>query len=357
MKSIFFGIFIFASASLFAQKKAEDVLLSLSEKERISQIFLVNVEGSKEFHPVEWTQDNHAVVPGGVLLFSYNIASSYAEVKNYIDSINKFYASNNSPLPLIAIDQEGGVVNRLKGITTYLPSQKKVKENNDLQQAFNLYSEQARQMKKLGINLNLSPVAEAETKSNKDFLATRSFGNVPDSVCYSFVCIQAYENNGVGSVAKHFPGNANTDPHIGLPKITVSQDEVYKDFIIPFAFILNANPSCVLMSHAVVSSIDEKPACMSKVWIKEILQNQIGYNGLVISDDIFMGALSKKSSEEIAVDVINSGVDVIMLSEKRFFAIAQYLLDYASKNPVFAERLFNAEKKVIEFKIKKGIIN
>ncbi len=347
---------LFIFFPLYSKTSAEKLFDNLSEIEKISQIFLVNVEGNEIFHPVEFLEDGTAVVPGGILLFSYNIGNSEEQLKNFISSINSFYKKNKSPLPFISVDQEGGEVNRLKKIASHLPSEKTISENYTLREAKSIYSNQAMQMKKLGITMNLAPVAESEIESNKLFLGTRTFGGVPKSVAYSMVCVTAYEENGIASVAKHFPGNANSDPHTGSVEITLSSSEVFKNFIFPFALILKSNPSCVLVSHAKINSLDENPACMSSFWIKEILQSRLGFEGLVLSDDIFMGALSDLPPEQVAANAIISGVDVIMLSGKKFLSVAQSLLKLAENDEVFANRLYEAEKKILDFKLKKRII-
>ncbi|WP_295797038.1 glycoside hydrolase family 3 N-terminal domain-containing protein [uncultured Treponema sp.] len=351
-----FLAFLLVFFPLYSKTSAEKIWNSLSEIEKISQIFLVNVEGNEIFHPVEFLEDGTAVVPGGIILFSYNIGNSKNQLKDYIFSINSFYKKNKSPLPFIAVDQEGGEVNRLKKITSHLPSEKKISENYTLKEAKSIYSNQAIQMKELGITMNLAPVAEAEIESNKVFLGTRTFGGVPNSVAYSMICVRAYEENGIASVAKHFPGNANSDPHTGSVEITLSPSEVFKSFIFPFALVLKSNPSCVLVSHAKINSLDENPACMSSFWIKEILQSYLGFKGLVLSDDVFMGALSDSPPEQVAANAIISGVDVIMLSEKKFLSVAKSLLNLAANDKFFANRLCAAEKKVLDFKLEKGII-
>ncbi len=348
------SVMFFPSLSL-ASPTSEKILLGLSDIEKISQLFLVNIEGDTSFHPVEFLEDGKPVLPGGILFFSYNIASSSEGVKSFVNSINAFYSKNGSPLPYIAVDQEGGDVCRLRGITSHLPSEKEVSKKLSASEAFFLYEKQAKELRSLGITLNLAPVAEVETEANKDFLETRTFGSIPDAVSYSLACILAYEEAGVGTVAKHFPGNANSDPHKGLSEINLSTSDVFRDFILPFALILSAHPSCVLVSHAVIPSFDEKKACMSSFWIEEVLKKYLGYKGLIMSDDIFMGALSDELPERAAFEALTSGVDIIMLSEKKFLPIAKALLKIAEKDSDFASRLFEAEVKVIDFKIQKGL--
>ncbi|MBQ5498287.1 MAG: glycoside hydrolase family 3 protein, partial [Treponema sp.] len=286
---------------------------ALSEEELVSQLFLVNIEGNSSYFAVEsrsaaqylpdgalapHVEVDPPLVPGGCLFFSFNIAPTAQELASFIDSIHDYCRIHNLLPPYLALDQEGGYVSRLSDIASRLPSQKTVAKRISASKAFELYSLQARQLASLGFNMNLAPVAEAETDLNRDMLQTRTFGSAVETSVYSAACVRAYEQNGIATVLKHFPGNANTDPHTGLPEIVCSDSELDSLFLSPFAFILTARPSCVLMSHArLTGSVggrgDAKtPACLSSFWVTDVLKEKMGFTGLVMSDDIFMGALA-----------------------------------------------------------------
>lgn len=341
-----------------------EYVASLSDETRISQLFLVNVEGNQNFHSVEKTSLETPLVPGGALLFSYNISKDPLETYEYIKSIHDFYVENQNVPPYIAVDQEGGEVNRLRSLTSVLWSQKKVAENFSESGAALLYSSQAKQMKNLGFNLNLAPVVEVENEANKDFLDTRTFGSRQDTLCFGKIAVTSYESNKIGTVLKHFPGNSSTDPHTGLPEIIVTKASLEENYLAPFKNLLPLS-SAVLMSHARVTIPDDEtysesktPACLSKFWVTEVLKNRLGFSGLVISDDIFMGALSKNGfpPESAAVKAIEAGIDVIMLSEKKFGNMAALLLKKEKEDENFSELLNDAVKNVIRYKIKAGIL-
>lgn len=362
MKKFFLIVFVFLCSCVFAAADNLDSYFNkLNDEEKVFQLFLVNIEGNKTYRPVEFLEDGSAVVPGGVLLFSYNIGNTAEELVLFLDSINDYCLKNKITPPYVAVDQEGGDVNRLRGITSALPSCKKIAENNSAEDAKRIYANQARQMRLLGIHMNLAPVAEPLLDYNKDFLGSRSFGTIPESVVYGRLCVGAYEENGVASVVKHFPGNSNTDPHTGLPVISLSKEEFENNFLLPFAFILNAaEPECILMSHAIVKGYDENtPACLSSFWIDEVLKNTMNYNGLVISDDIFMGALADNGfpPEVAVVKAIDAGVDVLMLSEKKFLNAARILIAESKRNPEFKNKIDAAVKRVLAFKNKYGLLN
>ena len=347
----------------------DNYVQTLPVDDKISQIFLVNIDGKHKYIPVEKTgalignpRVGEPLVPGGVLLFSFNIGSSKEEVIEYIQSIKEYYYIHNKVPPYISIDQEGGYVNRLRGITDMLPSAKTVASEYSLEEASTLYAIQAKQMAELGFSLNLAPVAEIETKFNKDFLDTRSFGSLEQVASYGTVQIQQFKAQKIGSAIKHFPGNTNLDPHTGLPEISVNANELNSTYIEPFKRLM-PYADAVLMSHARITVTDnpaadsQTPACLSEYWVKRVIRGELGFDGLVISDDIFMNALVKNGydTEKAAVSAVNAGVDVIMISEKRFGDVAKILLEHCENDPNFATKLDRACRHVIEYKIKNGL--
>ncbi len=328
------------------ERAVRDFIANLPDEEKIAQLFLVNVEGNDEYRAVETRSDGKPLVPGGALLFSFNVAESADKVAAYTESIRAFSRERGLVAPFVAIDQEGGDVNRLRGLTSVLWSEQKVAERFSLSGAKDLYALQAKQLRLLGIDMNLAPVVEVSKSENREFLGSRSFGSISDVISYAGAEISAFEENGVASCLKHFPGNSATDPHVGLPKIDVKAED-FVQFIEPFS-ALSKNASAVLMSHAIakIEGLEEKtkmPACFSSYWIQKLREN-CGFSGLVVSDDVFMGALSKNGypPENASLEAIRAGVDVIMLSEKRFGKEVQRLLDESKKDSDFARRLENA---------------
>lgn len=207
--------------------------------------------------------------------------------------------------------------------------------------------------------MNIAPVIEISTNFNNEFLSDRSFGNYNQVVNYGRACINAYETNKIATVVKHFPGNTNTDPHVGLPVIELSKDEL-EDFILSFKTLLEYNPTSILMSHAISSAIDNGvPACLSKVWITDILRNEYNYKGIIFSDDIFMAALAKNGypPEKAAVMAIEAGVDCIMISEKRIAKSAKIIYEKAWEDQSFKNRIDESVQRILEYKIKTGLFD
>lgn len=344
--------------------KVDNFVNSLSLEQKISQLFIENLEGCTKFRSYETvgnmngTDDKTPLVAGGYLFFSYNIAPTREQMKEFIISINDYCFENNVLPPYLAVDQEGGWVNRLKNLNTKLPSNESVAQNNSVEQAYKIYEEQAFQMKDLGFHMNLAPVVEVCTNDNKDFLDGRSFGNADAVSKYGLACVNAYENNGIATVVKHFPGNTNTDPHTGLPEIETPLAELMEE-LEPFKMILQHEPTAILMSHARTKAIDsEIPSCLSSVWITEKLRKEYNYQGIIYSDDIFMGALADNGypPEKAAVMAIEAGVDCIMISEKRFAKAASVIYNKAKSDLEFEDKINQAVKRIIRYKIENGII-
>lgn len=349
----------------------ERYVSSLPEEVLVSQLFLVNVDGDSVYHAVERTGalygrrgEGGPLVPGGALLFSYNISREPARTWAFIKSIRDFYIGLGFPPPYVAVDQEGGDVCRLRGLTSRLLSQEDVAGTLSPDEAGSLYSYQARQMRSLGFHLNLAPVVEVLNDSNRAFLGGRAFGGLDSVLLYGRAAVEGYESGGVSVVLKHFPGNSGTDPHTGLPEISVGRSDLESGYIAPFEALLPFS-SAVLLSHARVAVSDDgsygesgTPACLSRYWVTEVLRERLGFTGLVLSDDIFMGALSDSgwTPERACLGAINAGVDVIMISEKRFADVAGIILRKAAEDGAFAREVRRAAANVIRLKIKSGIM-
>ena len=305
------------------------------------------------------SDDKAPLIAGGYIFFSYNIADSREQMQKYISSIRDYCDSNANIQPYLCVDQEGGWVSRLKKLNPKLPSNEQVAKELDISAAYQLYTAQAASMKDLGFDMNLAPVVEVCTDDNKDFLDGRSFGDLEQVINYGRACINAYENNGIATVLKHFPGNTNTDPHTGLPEITLSEEELLKS-IESFRDLVAYEPAAVLMSHARTSAIDSGvPACLSKVWVTDILRKQYGYQGLIFSDDIFMGALADNGypPEVAAIHAVEAGVDCIMISEKRFAKAGKVLYNRAKEDAAFEAKINQAVKRILKYKIEAGLFD
>ena len=376
-------IFVFTSCSSIKERKIEkqkqkelaiqnikkssaldEYVSKLSIQEKVCQLFIENLEGNSKLIPVEHYGDlsgnrgeGKALIPGGYIFFSYNLSETPQKVISFTNNIKKYCFDNELIVPFLAADQEGGLVTRLRNLCGPLPSNQRVSEKLDLTKAYELYELQALQMKALGFDMNLAPVVEVCTDYNKEFLNERSFGSKEQVISYGKACVTAYENNGICTVLKHFPGNSNTDPHTGLPEIDLSLEKM-NDLLEPFCSLMKMS-SAVLMSHARTVCLDSQvPACLSYSWITDRIRNTEKYEGIIFSDDIFMGALQDNGypPEKACVMAIDSGINCIMISEKRFGKAAKVLIEKASEDETFSQKIDESVKKILSYKIKAGYL-
>jgi beta-N-acetylhexosaminidase len=332
---------------------------SLSLKDKVCQLFIENLTGNDTFVSVE-SRDGRPLIPGGYLFFSYNIADSPGQIISFTDSINYFCTVHAVIPPFLALDQEGGTVNRLRGVAGPLPSAEAMSKKLTVEQAYRFYSLQAIQIRSLGFTVNLAPVAEVCTEENRNFLAGRSFGSIRDVEAYAAAAVNAYQNNSVASVLKHFPGNTNTDPHTGLPEIKLSAKDMEEQVITPFSYLFSLGPAGVLMSHARTAVYDPGvPSCLSRMWVTDTIRSRLGFNGLIMSDDIFMAALAENGypPDTAVVKAVEAGIDCIMISEKKIGRSADVLVRKARTDPEFAAKIDAACLHVIRAKLSYGVLS
>ena len=297
--------------------------------------------------------------PGGFLLFRYNVNSDkYKEIKSFTDKIKNTYTSLNQISPYIAIDHEGGDVNRLQKALPNLPSQQFISEHYSLEDAGKMYYYHSKMLEKLGINVNLAPVNEIETVENIEFLKSRSFGDRKSVYEYGNAELWNIIKTSVLPVQKHFPGNTNTDTHTGKSVIDSDLEIIQNLYIAPFRDVRNMNQSAVMMSHTILDAVDSKPSCISDKTINYFKDNT-GFNGLLFTDDLTMDALTKDGFpvKRAIVEAIRSGVDVIMLSITNYLRIIDSVIPDIEDDSELIEKIDSAVERILNWKIDCGLVD
>lgn len=287
--------------------KEELMLTNMTDEEKVGQLFIFGIEGNTTLNP----QNKQFLIdtkPGGVILFSKNITNEN-QLKNLIAEIQ----STNPTIPLfVSIDQEGGVVSRLRWNETLTKAQENI---SSPEEAYHIAKSRGEILRDLGINMNLAPVAEF-SNSTTSFMYNRTYrGNVEEVIQKVIYSVKGYEDSKVLPVLKHFPGHGTTpmDPHNTLPRINISQEQ-WDTYILPFSqTIKEESIDAIMIGHILFPNISEKPATISKEIITNRLINNLGYQGLIISDDMEMKALKNLDTpENLARRSIASGMDMLM---------------------------------------------
>ncbi len=334
------------------QKQIESMTL----ESKIAQMLLISVDGTSNSENIYLYKDDYA--PGGFLLFRYNVDSAeYKAIKNFTDYIKNEYTSSNQISPYVAIDHEGGDVNRLQKVLPHLPSQQYIAEHFSIKDAGAIYYYHSKMLEKLGININLAPVNEIKTAENLEFLVNRSFGDKKKVYEYGNAEIWNIIRTSVLPVQKHFPGNTNEDTHTGKSVINSSLDVIQELYIAPFRDVRALNQSAVMMSHTVLEAVESKPSCISEKTIS-FFKDKTGFDGLLFTDDLTMEALTKDGypMKRAILEAIKSGVDVIMLSVTNYIRIVDSVINDIKEDNELIKKVNRAVERILNWKIDCGLV-
>ena len=248
---------------------------------------------------------------GGVILFKKNYESpgQLAELINTIQVLRKDF-----PL-FIAIDHEGGRVNRLKTGFTQIPSSLDMALLNSPKACFEVYQIMAKELKSCGINLNLAPVCDILLTDATDSIGDRAFGRDADIVSrYVSSAIRGLQTNGIMACAKHFPGHgaSTKDSHFDLPIIKTPLETLKNRELLPFVKAIKARVDFIMMAHLMVDSLDSEFPSSLSLKTHQMLRKELKFTKLIISDDMQMGAITDHfGAEDAAIKAIIAGTDII----------------------------------------------
>ncbi|AAO36651.1 beta-N-acetylhexosaminidase [Clostridium tetani] len=289
-------------------------LNSMSLDEKIGQLLIVGFDGYEANKNIESLIKKNYV--GGVILFGNNIRSAEQTMKltNSLKSIN---SKNKIPL-FISVDEEGGRVSRMPKELEKLPSNKIIGEINNSNLSYNIGKIISKELTCLGFNMNFAPILDINSNLQNPVIGDRSFGNNPNLVTrLGIKTMEGLREGNIIPVIKHFPGHGDTsvDSHVGLPLINHDMKRLKEFELIPFKEAINNNADVVMISHILLPKIDSSyPATMSKIIIKDVLRNDLKFNGVVITDDMTMSAITKNFDiSNAAIKSINAGTDIILI--------------------------------------------
>ena len=309
---------------------AKDVLGKMSLREKVGQLFIVRPEALAENSNAETApatdRVDDAVISrleeypvGGVVLFSRNITGA-EQLPEFISGLQK-----NSKYPLfIAVDEEGGRVARIANSGYYdvasYKSMEYIGKSGDASKAEEVGRQIGMYLKKLGFNLDFAPVADINTNPQNIVIGDRSYGSDPSLVAEMVSAqLDGMHDSGITGTLKHFPGHGDTkdDTHSGYVSIEKTWDELKVCELIPFTASL-PKTDMVMVSHITAVNVtnDNLPSSMSEMMITEKLRNELGYDGVVITDAMAMGAVADNyTSAEAAVTAVKAGVDIVLMPQ------------------------------------------
>lgn len=283
----------------------------LTLEQKIYQIFILGYEGDKPFACSNLVNALKAGL-GGVIFFTQNIT----DADGFKKSVQQIKDISILP-PFLSIDQEGGRVERtlnLYGGSHYVSARAAAQKGEDFVKE---QTEQiAKELKDFGLNMNFAPVLDVDTNPNNPIIAERSFSYDSDEVIkFGKIAAQTYLKNGIIPVGKHFPGHGDTflDSHKDMPEVNLNLESLENIHIKPFKALLNDLPA-IMAAHVHYSAFNKEkiPASISPEILNGYLRQNLGYKGLIISDDMVMGGIKKFSSYEACKRAINAGVNMFI---------------------------------------------
>ncbi len=346
---------------------SQSVLAQMSLKEKIGQMLMIGFNGPVlTKSDLEFITDYHI---GNVILMGRNVPDPL-QTQSLTAHLQQIAAARCCPIGfLIAIDQEGGVVTRLtKGATVFpgnmaLGASPCVKSEKYSKQAG---MAMAKEMLALGINMNLAPVLDINNNPDNPGIGVRSYGEDVNLVTrLGVAAIQGYQESGVVATAKHCPGKGDVtiDSHIDLPVVPHPLDHLERTEFAPFIAAIQTGVDAVMSSHVVYPAIDpgqEMPATLSQPVLEGLIRQRFGFQGIIITDDLYMGAIARIcSSDEATVQAIQAGADIALLCHHRECQItaAKGLYEAVKSGRISEERVNRSVGRILAVKAKRGLLS
>ena len=344
------------SSDLFEDyyERADQYLQKMTLEEKVNQIFCPKYNKTA----VEGIMNN--TVPGGFVLYREHFNYEEGEIRKYITELQNS-SMDKTGLPLvIAVDEEGGIVNRISPIhrkAGSFPSPQNIYKDSGIEGILKIDQEKRDLLRKFLVNVNLAPVADISYNS-KDYMYSRTLGQSPNITAdYIAKDVEGYVQDNFTCCAKHFPGYGNnTNTHENIAIDNRSYEIFEKEDFLPFKAAIKNKIPMILVSHNIVKCKDDVyPASISKNWVG-ILRNDLNFSGIIVTDDLSMDAITKYAgNESSAILAVRAGNDLVITNE-----YPKHRLDVieAVKEGNITEEVINkACKRVIAWKIKYIIDN
>lgn len=344
-----------AQSELSPEEKVDKLVANMSDADKVGQLLMIGIHGKTLNDDAKFMLNEYRV--GGIILFDRNMESK-DQVKSLITDINKTGKSSGLTPLFIGIDQEGGAVARMEDQLIKVPPAEEVGKES-VEQAASLAKQVGTELKDLGFNINFAPVADLGLTYG------RSFSTNPDEVVrYASAVGKAYEEAGLGYSYKHFPGIGKTDVdlHADTSVVPVPKETLLNEDTKVFVDLIKQskpNTYAIMVSHAMYPQIDpDHPSSLSKAIITDWLRKDMGYNGVVVTDDMDMGALAKHYTfGDMAVQSILAGSDILLVCHEYEHMQEAYngLMKAVKDGRISKERLDESVKRILLMKMSRGI--
>jgi len=331
------------------EARIEEQLQKMSLEEQVGQLFyttLADYQGT-------------GLPVGGVILFKEDLPS-----KEMVIELTE-YLQARSTIPLfIGTDEEGGLVTRITGKDslggTQIPTAWTLAHEKDQRAVYVANKIIGRELAELGINMNFAPVADTYSNPTNKVIGHRAFSDQVDQVIEGVEqAVEAYEDANILPVIKHYPGHGDTmgDSHLGTVSVQDSWEELKVGALEPFIKGIEMDVPIIMVGHIGVPKVTgtDIPASLSSILIQELLIDELGFKGLVITDALNMGSITQRyTTQEVMKQGLEAGVTIFLMPDDLEEAYA-YLLQQAKENPYVQEKIQESVKKILGLKIQSDL--
>lgn len=343
------------------EDKAEQILADMTLEEKIGQMFFLTFRGGDDTDKLLELDDSaikqiESIQPGGVVLFGENI-DTVEQIRSFIDTVQA--ESNLSPF--ISIDQEGGVVQRIKKTSkinaTNIPQMFDIGKTGDTDLAKQVGNVIGTELSVFGFNMDFAPDCDVFSNPKNTVIGHRAFSDDPNIVAdMSIALSEGIKQSGLIPVCKHFPGHGDTvsDTHIGFAVSNKTLDELYETELIPFKTQIENGADMIMVAHISLPEIngDKTPATLSSNIVTDLLRDDLGFGGVAITDSMSMGAITENySTSDATVMAVKAGIDMILMPNDPIKAYNS-LIEAVKNNEISEERINESVLRILKLKYK-----
>lgn len=341
------------------ERLIDELLAAMSETEMLGQIFLFGWFGSSPSEDIlSWIREKKI---GGVKVFGWN-AADVEQLAESVATMQRAAAKTRLEIPLlVATDQEGGWVRHIKSQTSITPGNMAIGATGLPYDAYWSGYYIGTELKTLGINMNFAPTVDVYSNTDAHVIGPRAFSHDPEQTArLALAYFKGLEKAGVISTAKHFPGHGNAaeDSHGTLPEISATLSVLHERELVPYRHLIRKGLPAIMSGHLSFPSVIEKglPASLSPFFMSELLRNRMGFEGIVITDDMRMHAVAARhrNTAQACFEAFMAGNDMIMVSRDSEVhrRVWDYFYGQLQSNEEFRSRLEESVRRILGVKMR-----
>lgn len=354
-----YTIGLFSSGQQQKTQSISEIVSGMTLNEKIGQLILAGITGTTMDTNTRNLITQYNV--GGFIFYKNNLVNPWQAVQ----LVNQIKAVNATNLPLLlSVDEEGGRITRLPGGLVNLPSNQQIGVVNNQKFSYKVGAILGEELKSFGLNMDFAPVLDINSNPNNPVIGDRSFGDNAKLVSrLGIQTMKGIQSQNIIATIKHFPGHGDTsvDSHLELPIVNKSLKELKELELIPFERAIKKGADVVMVAHILLPQLDpQNPASMSKTVMSDILRNQLDFEGVIITDDMTMRAITDHFDiGRAAVESVKSGSDIILVGHhyKNVVETISSLKSAVQKGEISEQRINESVARIIALKRKYGINN